>query len=165
MLRSQRVPQINPTLRRQRRPKFIVGHKTTFTDRNFLELSTSYLSNKIQIPTGGALTISGGILSINGGTYTTTGTAVAGDIIRLQATSSASYETAVDVVLSVDAAEYDTWTLTTAAEKSDGYIIDGDDFIVDGADYIVDMGVMSFIDGAENLLVDGSGFYLSSPGA
>jgi len=78
--------------------------------------STVTISNRIKLPVGGALTITGGTFSINGGEYGTTGTAADGDIIRLQATSSAEYETATDIVLSVAGTVYDTWTITTVAE-------------------------------------------------
>ena len=93
------------------------------------DISTEYTSRTIAINAAGALTITGGTFSINGAAYTTTGTVAIGDKVRLKATSSASYETAVDVVLSVDAVEYDTWSITTMSESAwtdKQYFSDGD---------------------------------------
>lgn len=109
--------------------------RAVFTDRTGLELSTVYTSNKIKITEAGALTITGGEFSVNGGAWGTTGTSSVDDIVQLRATSSASGDTTTDVVLSVDAVPYDTWSLTT---KLQDFIVDGADYIVDGSDYIVD---------------------------
>lgn len=91
-----------------------------FRDYNPVEVSTEYISNLIELPEGtvGAATITGGTFSVNGGAYGTTGTVAADDTVRLKATSSSEYETAVNVVFSVDAVEYDTWTITTGVENA-----------------------------------------------
>lgn len=124
-------------------------YPTLFRDRTSLLPTTSanypgyYLSNKIQITTAGALTITGtALFSINGGEFGTTGTAATGDIIQLKADSSDEYETSVDYVLSVGGVIYDTWTLTTMTMAEADYYSDavGDyaEVVGDYADLIIE---------------------------
>ena len=110
-----RVSQRRPQRHCQFNPSLLIRYSSLFRNTS-AQPSIVTFSNKIQLPVGGELTITGGTFSVNGGEYGTTGTAVDGDIIRLRATSSAEYETATDIVLSVGGAVYDTWTITTVAE-------------------------------------------------
>ncbi len=91
----------------------------TFTDVTGAALSTQYTSNAITVAginTASAISITGGTYSINGGGYTgTSGTVVNGDTVSVRVTSSGSYSTAVDVVLTIGGVS-DTYTVTTAAE-------------------------------------------------
>jgi hypothetical protein len=108
----------------------------SFTDVTNASLSTVYTSNAITVSgVDGAstVTVTGGTYSINGGAYTSSaGSAVSGDTITVRGTSSGSYSTAVNVVLSVGgnvtAATTDTYTITTMADPGGGGSSVDDDY-------------------------------------
>ncbi len=95
----------------------------TFTDITGGTRSTLYTSNTVTISGLGAgvtvpVTVTGGSYSKNSGAYTSApGTAVNGDTFSLQLTSSSSYFTATNAVLTVGAGS-DTYTVTTLADPS-----------------------------------------------
>jgi hypothetical protein len=100
----------------------------SFTDVTGAALSTVYTSDAITVSgVDGAcdVTVTGGTYSINGAAYTSSaGSAVSGDTITVRGTSSGSYSTAVNVVLSVGGnvttATTDTFTITTIADPGGG---------------------------------------------
>jgi hypothetical protein len=87
-----------------------------FTDLTGAELSILYTSNTITV--GGLgynapISITGGQYRINTGSYTAnTGTVTNGDSVTVQLTSSGSYSTAVNAVLTIGTGN-DTYTVTT----------------------------------------------------
>lgn len=91
----------------------------TLTDVTGATVSTAYTSNTItvaEINTTVAISITGGTYSKNGGAFTAdAGTVASGDTVAVKATSSASFETAVDVVLDIGGVT-DTYSVTTEAE-------------------------------------------------
>lgn len=92
----------------------------SFTDVTGATLSTQYTSNTITLAgmdSTSPITVTGGTYSINGGAYTSAdGTVVNGDQITVRVTSSGSFSTAVNVVLSIGSTPVtDTYTVTTAA--------------------------------------------------
>ena len=88
----------------------------TFTDINDADLSTVYTSNTITVAginSPADITITGGTYSKNGGAYTANaGTVINGDTVTMRVTSSASYSTPVDAVLTIGGVS-DTYTVTT----------------------------------------------------
>ena len=91
----------------------------TFTDRTNAELSTVATSSQITV--GGicapaAISISGGTYSINSGGYTAAaGTVSNGDIVTVRQTSSGSYSTTTNAVLTIGGVS-DTFSVTTKAQ-------------------------------------------------
>jgi hypothetical protein len=93
-----------------------------FNDATGAELSTLTISNSIT-PIGynsaAAITVSGGEYSIDGGAFTSSaGTISPASSVRVRATSSGAYSTAVSVTLTIGGVS-DTWTVTTRAEDAD----------------------------------------------
>jgi hypothetical protein len=90
----------------------------TFTDVTNASLSTQYTSNTITvtgIDTPTAISITGGTYSVNGGSYTSSpGTVTNGATVSVRVTSSASFATAVNAVLTIGGTS-DTYTVTTLA--------------------------------------------------
>lgn len=93
----------------------------SFTDATGVELSALTQSDEItvagiNIPV--AISITGGQYQVNGGSWTSSaGTVEVGDDIRVRGTSSSSYSTAVNVVLTIGGVS-DTFTITTRAIDS-----------------------------------------------
>jgi Protein of unknown function (DUF1554) len=89
---------------------------THFDDKTNVPLSTSIQSNATYVTgTGGAVSISGSgspEFSINGGAWTTSGSASAGDTVRLQLTSSSSINTQLTATVTIGSNNYD-WHVTT----------------------------------------------------
>jgi hypothetical protein len=94
----------------------------TFTDVTGASRSTVYTSNTITVAginQSVAVSITGGTYSKNGGTYTSSaGTAVLGDTFAVRQTSSASYSTTTNTVLTIGGVS-DTYSVTTIAESGD----------------------------------------------
>lgn len=94
----------------------------SFTDQTDVALSTLTTSNTITvtgIDASTPISITGGEYSINGGAYTASpGNVVVNDTVTLRVTSSASYNTLVDVDLDIGGV-LDTWSVTTAQLVSD----------------------------------------------
>ncbi len=94
----------------------------TFTDIVGASRSTQYTSDQITVADINAtanVSITGGTYSKNGGTYTTsTGTCVVGDTFTVRHTSSASYNTATNTVLTIGGVS-DTYTTTTLLQPPD----------------------------------------------
>jgi hypothetical protein len=97
-----------------------------FTDVTGANISTVYTSNAITV-TGindaAPITVTGGEYRKNGGSWVSTaGTVVTGDSVDVRGTSSGSYLTAVNVVLTIGGVS-DTYTITTEAEPlPSGYV-------------------------------------------
>jgi len=82
------------------------------------------MSRTIQTQSTGAIAITSGTgqYQINAGSWVSTaGTVVPGDTIRARVTSSASYETAVALEITIDGVA-DTFTVTTLAEIVDALL-------------------------------------------
>jgi len=94
----------------------------TFTDQTGVAPSTLATSNSITV--GGinyatAISVTGGSYSKNGGAFTTaSGTVNNGDTVRVQQTSSASYNTVTNTVLTIGGVK-DTFSVTTMVSASD----------------------------------------------
>jgi hypothetical protein len=108
----------------------------SFTDVTGAALSTVIESNAITvagIDGPATMTITGGAYSINGGVYATASTTVvAGDNVKVRGTSSGSYSTAVNVVLTIGGVS-DTFTITTLADpgsSSTSIVTESGTFIV-----------------------------------
>ena len=90
----------------------------TFTDQTGVALNTTITSNAVTVSginTASAVSITGGEYSINGKAYTSTaGTVNNGDTVTVQLTSSSSYLTTVNSILTIDGVS-DTFSVTTAA--------------------------------------------------
>lgn len=92
------------------------------TDQTGVPLSTAITSNTITVsginyPT--AISVSGGKYSKNGGAFTSTsGSVVNGDSVQVQQTSSSSYNTTTNAVLTIGGVK-DTFSVTTLASSSD----------------------------------------------
>lgn len=90
----------------------------TFVDVTGAAISTVTTSNGITvagIDTTSAISVTGGTYSINGGAYTSSaGFVVAGDVVTVRVTSSASFLTAVNAVVTIGGVS-DTYTVTTQA--------------------------------------------------
>ena len=93
-----------------------------FIDVTDAVLSTVYTSNDITVSGIGvyaSISITGGEYRINGGVWTSVaGTVGNGDSVRVRGTSSVSYSTAVDVVLTIGGVS-DTYSITTEALSVD----------------------------------------------
>jgi len=143
----------------------------SFTDVTEEELETLTESAAITIAgidVAVAFTVTGGEAEKNdSGTWTTSGTVVATDTVKVRATSSASYETAINVVLDINGVS-DTFTITT---KSNGYTLSDSSFFENDPlsitianseaaliDYQVDVD-LSFVSG---MAVDFSGLRFTS---
>lgn len=89
-----------------------------FTDRTGVELSTNTDSNQIVVSginLPSSISVSGGMYSINSTTYTgTTGTVSNGDTIKVQVTSSSSYNTIAQTILTIGGVSA-TFRVTTKA--------------------------------------------------
>jgi hypothetical protein len=89
-----------------------------FVDQTNVAVSTLMTSNTITVSginTGTPISVTGGSYSINGGAFTTAaGTVNNGDSVRVQQTSSPSFATSTDAVLTIGGVS-DTFTVTTAA--------------------------------------------------
>lgn len=90
----------------------------TFTDVTGATISTQYTSNSITV-TGinspAAISITGGTYNVNGGSYTSSsGNVSLNDVVTVRTTSSSSFSTAVNVVLTIGGVS-DTYTVTTQA--------------------------------------------------
>lgn len=96
----------------------------SFTDASGVELSTATTSNTITVAginTTATISITGGTYSKNGGSFTAaTDTVVLGDTVAVKATSSGSYSTSVNVVLTIGGVS-DTFTISTKADPGAGY--------------------------------------------
>jgi hypothetical protein len=90
----------------------------TFTDQSNVALNSTITSNTITVSginTGASISITGGSYSISGGGYTTaTGTITNGQTVTVQHTSSSSFSTGVNTVLTIGGVS-DTFTSTTLA--------------------------------------------------
>ena len=101
----------------------------TFTDVSNVTISTTQTSNTITISgmdTGASatVTITGGTYSKNSGAYTSSsGTASNGDTFSVRHTSSSSYNTAVNTVLTIGGVS-DTYTSTTGSFSGATYYVD-----------------------------------------
>jgi hypothetical protein len=99
----------------------LVPDAFVFTDITGATLSTQYTSNQITvagIDAAAAITITGGTYSKNGGAYTSDpGTVVVGNTVTVRVTSSGSFSTAVNAVLTIGGVS-DTYTVTTLAEDT-----------------------------------------------
>lgn len=88
----------------------------SFTDMADADISTVYESNTITVAginTSADLTVTGGEYQINGGAWGSSATTVVnGDSVKVRATSSDEFETAVNVVLAIGGVS-DTFTVTT----------------------------------------------------
>ena len=93
----------------------------TFTDQTNVALSTLVTSNEITVTginAATAITVTGGKYSINNGAFTTAaGTVKNGDKVKVQHTSSASYATKIDTVLTIGGVS-DTFSSTTKADPN-----------------------------------------------
>jgi hypothetical protein len=91
----------------------------TFTDITGAARSTVYTSNQITVAGIDAtadVTITGGTYSKNGGAYTANaGTCVVGDTFTVRQTSSASYSTTTNAILTIGGVS-DTYSVTTGAQ-------------------------------------------------
>ncbi len=91
----------------------------SFTDVSGAELSTDTTSAAVTVAginTAAAISIVGGTYQINGGSFVSSvGTVVSGDTVAVKGTSSGSYSTDVDVVLTIGGVS-DTFTITTKAD-------------------------------------------------
>lgn len=92
-----------------------INYLSAPTDIVEAELSTEYESNPVYLPAG-VVTITGGTMTVDGSTETTF-TSTGCEVVVFTVTSSDQYETAVNVVISIDGETYDTWTVTTMAEE------------------------------------------------
>jgi len=113
------------------------GHSyaTTFGSMTNVPVDTVIMSRTIQTQATGAIAITSGAgqYQINAGSWVSTaGTVVPGDTIRARVTSSASYETAAALEITIDGVA-DTFTVTTTADSAI-YITDADDAFVTDAD-------------------------------
>lgn len=90
----------------------------SFTDVTDATRSTVYTSNTITVSginLPASISITGGEYQVNGGSWTSAGGSVEnGDTVAVRGTSSGSYETAVNVVLTIGGVS-DTYTITTEA--------------------------------------------------
>ena len=95
-----------------------------FTDVTDATQSTVYTSNTITVNITGTaptvpISITGGEYRVNGGSWTSaSGNVADADTVDVRGTSSASYATDVDVVLTI-ANQSDTYTITTIADPTD----------------------------------------------
>lgn len=93
----------------------------SFTDLTNVGLSSVITSNTITvsgISAAATISVSGGTYSINGGAYTgSTGSVSNGQTVTVQHTSSASYSTATNTILTIGGVS-DTFTSTTIASGS-----------------------------------------------
>lgn len=101
----------------------------SFTDQSGVAVDTEISSAAITvagIDAAAAITVTGGTYSINGGAFTAdAGTVDNGDEVRARHTSSASYLTATDTVVTIGGVS-DTFTSTTRADPADAsWIIGG----------------------------------------
>jgi Cysteine-rich secretory protein family len=91
----------------------------TFTGRTNVTLSTVITSNTITVSginTAAPISITGGTYSINGGSYTSSsGTVNNGNTVAVQLTSSGSYSTTKNAILTIGGVS-DTFSVTTQAE-------------------------------------------------
>jgi hypothetical protein len=98
-----------------------VPNSFSFTDQTSVALSTVTASNTLTvsgIDTASAISVTGGEYRINGGSYTSTsGTINNGDTFQVRHTSSASFSTATNTVLTIGGVS-DTFTTTTLAADS-----------------------------------------------
>jgi serine protease len=90
----------------------------SFTDQTDVERSTAITSNAITVSginSAAAISVNNGEYSINNGNFTsTTGTVANGDTVQVRHTSSGSFSTATDTVLTIGGVS-DTFTSTTLA--------------------------------------------------
>lgn len=93
----------------------------TFTDQSGVSLSSTITSAPITvtgIDAGSAISVSSGTYSINGGAFTgDAGTVNLGDSVRARHTSSASYLTATNTVVTIGGVG-DTFTSTTRSDPA-----------------------------------------------
>jgi hypothetical protein len=93
-----------------------------FTDQTDVALATVVTSNTITVSGINASTsvsVSGGSYSINDGAFTSaSGSVNNGDMVRVQQTSSPSYSTTTDTVLTIGGVQ-DTFSVTTLASSAD----------------------------------------------
>ena len=94
----------------------------SFTDQTAVDVSSTITSAAIQvtgIDTAAAITVTGGEYDINGsGTFVSTeGTVNNGETVRARHTSSASYLTATNTVITIGGVS-DTFTSTTRVEPA-----------------------------------------------
>jgi hypothetical protein len=105
-------------------PLDTVPNVYAFTDVTGATISTVYTSNTVTIAglTGTAtIRITGGTYSKNGAGYVSTqGTITNGNTVTVRATSSASYSTAVNAVVTIGGVS-DTYTVTTGADPNVHY--------------------------------------------
>lgn len=104
----------------------------SFSDQTGVAVSSLITSNSITITginTSTSISVSGGSYSVNGGGFTSTGSSVVnGDSVRVQQTSSASYNTTTDTVLTIGGVS-DTFSVTTEAAPQNDTTPDAFSFI------------------------------------
>ena len=109
------MPQVMPFYKRADKTPTAFA----FVDETDADVSTSYESNAIVvagIDAPAQMTITGGQYQVGGGAWASTPRTVrVGNSIKVRATSSVAFETAVNVVLTIGGVS-DTFTITTAAE-------------------------------------------------
>lgn len=117
-------------------PAFVnSGRPSTFGSRTNSPTSTVIMSRIIETQATGVIAITDGTgeYQQNGGAWVSTaGTVVPGDLIRARVTSSASYETAVTLEITIDGVA-DTFSVTTLAEVTS--IWDDNSMYTDEASY------------------------------
>lgn len=95
----------------------------TFKDKSNVALNTEYISDSITVSgivVPAPISITGGTYSINSGSYTSTaGTVANGDTVTVKQTSSGSYSTTTNAVLTIGGVS-DTFSVTTKAESHGG---------------------------------------------
>lgn len=111
----------------------------SFTDVTDADLSTVYVAGPITVAginDAAAISITGGEYRVNGGSWTSSpGTVDVDDEVEVRGTSSASYETAVNVALTIGGVS-DTFTITTAAEVATANVILDTDMETDNDDIL-----------------------------
>jgi hypothetical protein len=95
----------------------------SFVDQTGVPLSTTITSAPIVVSginSTAAISVSGGLYSVNGGAFTSVpGSVAAGDSVRAQHTSAASFSTSVDTTVTIGGVA-DTFTSTTVPETAPG---------------------------------------------
>jgi len=128
LLLSRISPKISPKIYPKIIPVELLGfvgdeEYDTLGSRNNVAISTPTVSRITYPGVTGAISITSGIghYRKNGGSWVNTaGTLIPTDYIEARITSSASYETAVELVFSIDGSA-DTFTVTTMAEETTGF--------------------------------------------
>lgn len=116
------IQNLNPELFEPGTVSDTTPDQFTFTDQTGVALSSTITSAPVTITgidAAADITVSGGTYSINGGAFTASaGTVVNGDQVRARNTSSASYDTATDTVITIGGIS-DTFTSQTMSDPAD----------------------------------------------